>query len=74
MSGTAPQTVGFCVFRPDLKDDEIVVEIDIPPAGEADRRRLSVALTPADLALALTGRGGVKGRLFVYELPKAVKT
>lgn len=73
---TEPQTVGFGVFRPNQGDDEVIVEIEVPATEVSGKRRIFVALTPANFALALTGRGAIKGQMSVYEYTKlkAVKS
>lgn len=63
MPAKSESLVDVGIFRPNQCDDEIEIELTIPATAESPGRRLHVTLTPAAFALALTGRGAIKGRL-----------
>jgi hypothetical protein len=55
--------------------DEITIVVTIPKTATEPKKRIYVTLTPHDFALALTGRGGIKGKMCqcAFEPPKAKK-
>ena len=59
------------IFRPNQCDTEIEIAVTVPASGDAPGRRLHVTLTPAAFALALTGRGAIRGKLREVVLAKA---
>lgn len=63
MSKSKPVVVDVGIFRPNQNDEEIVVELTVPATAATPGRRLCVTLTPKALALALTGRGAIRGKL-----------
>ena len=45
-------------------------DVTVPATDTAPKRRIYISLTPADFALALTGRGGVTGEMSTYTFEK----
>lgn len=66
---TTPVEVGVSRFNG--TDEEITICVTIPRTDTEPKRCIYVSLTPADFALALTGRGAIKGQMctFTYDKP-----
>lgn len=73
MSKSKPVEVEVCIFRPNQNDEEIVIELTEPATAAAPGRRLCLTLTPKALALALTGRGAIRGKLVEHVFEKREK-
>jgi hypothetical protein len=58
------------IYRPNQSDDEIEIEVTVPASGTDPGRRLHILLTPAAFALALTGRGAIRGKLSQHVFQK----
>ena len=66
-------TVEVHVSRYSGSDEEITIAITEPRTSTTPKKVTYVTMSPANFALALTGRGGVTGEMCFYEYPKLVK-
>lgn len=73
MSGDQETSVEVHIGRLSQTDEEITITVLIPADEQHAKRKLYVSMTPADFALALTGMGGLAGKMSVYEYPKRHK-
>lgn len=66
-------TVEVNIGRLSLTDSEITITVIIPADDQNAKRKLYVSMTPADFAMALTGRSGLEGKMRVFEYQKRTK-
>jgi len=65
--------VEVVISRYSGEEEEITITLTTPRTETEPKKKVYITMTPHDFAMALTGRGGMKGRMCQFTFDKVTK-